>query len=45
MGLIYTVRKDGAFFVTDNLWRWALLTVALLKYFSGFSTSPDDHGK
>jgi hypothetical protein len=29
-----TVRKDGAFFVSDTAWRWALLTVDdLLRYF------------
>jgi hypothetical protein len=22
-----TVRKDGAFFVSNNIWRWALLTM------------------
>jgi hypothetical protein len=22
-----TVRKDGAFFVSSNIWRWALLTM------------------
>jgi hypothetical protein len=25
--LTYTVRKDGAFFASNNLWRWALLTM------------------
>jgi hypothetical protein len=30
----YTVRKDGAFFVTNNIWRWALISVnEALRYF------------